>query len=117
MRGVENDNFRVAEGGGLQSCMGGRGQSNTEGTTYMLIVTDVTLGTVPNVPLAYSMVLKLQHPVVSKLRYFGGRLEIQKRGINIKHIVQLIITKGLKNYIFLPSVAAEAGGVCAYNRT
>ena len=53
-------------------------------------IAHVTLGTEPNDPLAYALVLELHHPTMSKLGDTGGRLERDRE----------ILTKLLGNFCF-----------------
>ena len=54
--------------------MGGRVKSNTAGTTYGFILTNLTIGTEPNSPLSYALGLELHHPIMIKLGDPGGWL-------------------------------------------
>ena len=49
------------------SRMGGRGEINALETTENFMVTNVTLVTDPNAPLAYALVLEHHHPIMSTL--------------------------------------------------
>ena len=51
-----------------------------EVTTDGFIVTNVTLGTEPNAPLAYATGLEPHHPIMSKLGEPGGPLERERDG-------------------------------------
>ena len=59
-------------GGGRQSDVGGRGNSNKAGTTEGFRVTKLSLGTDPNAPLAHDPGLELHHPILNKLGDPGG---------------------------------------------
>ena len=65
-------------GGGGWSRMGGRGESNTAGITDRSRVTNVTLGTEPNDPLAYDPGLEIHHLIMSNLGGGGGQLERER---------------------------------------
>ena len=53
--------MRAVGGRGSQSRVGGRGESNATGATDGFIVTNSTLRTEPNDPLAYAPGLELHH--------------------------------------------------------
>ena len=41
-------------------------------------IANITLGTEPNAPLLYAPGLKYHHPIMSRLGYTGGQLEIER---------------------------------------
>ena len=53
-----------------------RGKSNEEVIIYGLRVTEVTLRTEPNAPLAYAQGLELHHLIMSNIGETGDQLEI-----------------------------------------
>ena len=55
-----------------QRCVGGRGDSNLVVTIDRFIVTNLSLGTEPNDPLAYVLGLELHHLIMTKLGGHGG---------------------------------------------
>ena len=69
--------------------MEGRGGINAAVTTYMSRVANIILGTDPNAPLSYAMVLELHHPIMSMVggnrvrleRDIGREIEIEVVGV------------------------------------
>ena len=56
----------------------GRGRDGDRLSWWEDNVANLTLGTEPNAPLAYALVLEHHHPILSEIGDPGGRLEIDR---------------------------------------